>query len=124
MELKEWLGKDNQIGIDIWTKKYQHSNETFEEWLDRVSGGDKELRQLIKEKKFLFGGRVLANRGVENAGNYYNCFSAGYVSDDYEEILNKFKKIIQLLANDEVLPEKYCNHLLEPKSNRNMGMSC
>ena len=34
-----------------------------------------------------------------------------------------FKTVIELLINDEVLPEKYCNHLLEPKTNRIMGMS-
>ena len=79
MRVEDWLGKDNKIGLDIWHKKYQHGNETFDEWLDRVSGGDAELRELIKSKKFLFGGRVLANRGVPDSGNFYNCFSAGYV---------------------------------------------
>lgn len=36
---------------------------------------------------------------------------------------NEFKKVVEMLANDEVLPEQYRNHLLEPKSNRFMGMS-
>lgn len=36
---------------------------------------------------------------------------------------NAFKTVVTMLANDEILPEKYCNHLLEPKSERNMGMS-
>lgn len=93
MDIREWLGEDNQIGYDIWTKKYQHGEESFEEWLDRISGGDEELRELIKQKKFLFGGRVLANRGIPNTGNYYNCFSAGYVPDDYAGILDKCKEI-------------------------------
>lgn len=93
MDIREWLGEDNQIGYDIWTKKYQHGDESFEEWLDRISGGDEELRELIKQKKFLFGGRVLANRGIPNTGNYYNCFSAGYVPDDYAGILDKCKEI-------------------------------
>ena len=34
-----------------------------------------------------------------------------------------FKTVIELLSNGESLPEKYCNHLLEPKSNRTLGMS-
>ena len=25
MNVKEWLGEDNKIGIDIWTKKYQYN---------------------------------------------------------------------------------------------------
>ena len=36
---------------------------------------------------------------------------------------NEFKKVIKLLSNGELLPEKYCNHLLEPKSGRSLGMS-
>ena len=34
-----------------------------------------------------------------------------------------FIEVVSMLANDKILPEKYCNHLLEPKSNRNVGMS-
>ena len=34
-----------------------------------------------------------------------------------------FITVITMLMNGQVLPEKYCNHLLEPKSERNMGMS-
>ena len=30
--------------------------------------------------------------------------------------------VVEMLANDIQLPEKYKNHLLEPKSNRFMGM--
>ena len=49
MRVEEWLGADNQIGIDIWHKKYQNGNESFDEWLDRVSGGDESVKTLIKE---------------------------------------------------------------------------
>ena len=55
MTVQEWLGEDNQLGIDIWTKKYQQNNETFDEWLDRISGGNDDIRELIVIKKFLFG---------------------------------------------------------------------
>ena len=34
----------------------------------------------------------------------------------------EFIKVVRLLANGQVLPEKYCNHLLEPKSERFLGM--
>ena len=37
---------------------------------------------------------------------------------------NALDKIINMLSNNEMLPAKYRNHLLEPKSKRNMGMSC
>lgn len=36
---------------------------------------------------------------------------------------NDFKTVVNMLANGQILPEKYHNHLLEPKSNRFMGMS-
>ena len=47
MRLEHWLGKDNKLGMDIWTKKYQQNNETFDEWLDRVSGGNEAVKDLI-----------------------------------------------------------------------------
>ena len=40
MEVQEWLGADNQLGLDIWQNKYRDDSETFDAWLDRVSGGD------------------------------------------------------------------------------------
>ena len=92
MTVQEWLGEDNKLGVDIWEKKYRFNNETFYEWAERVSGGDKELGKLIIDKKFLFGGRVLSNRGLNN-GNFFNCFSAGYVLDDYEDIMEVAKKL-------------------------------
>ena len=30
LTVQEWLGKDNQLGIDIWNKKYRYNNESFE----------------------------------------------------------------------------------------------
>lgn len=93
MTVQEWLGKDNELGIDIWEKKYRFNNETFDQWLDRVSGGDNDLRQLILDKKFLFGGRTLANRGTGKAGSFSNCYSIGYVPDDLNQILDYNTKI-------------------------------
>lgn len=93
MTVEQWLGKDNKIGIDIWHKKYQYNNENFDEWLDRVSAGDKELKQLIIEKKFLMGGRTLANRGTNSTGSLFNCYSRGYVEDDYSDIMDAAKDI-------------------------------
>ena len=37
---------------------------------------------------------------------------------------NALDEVINILASNQLLPTKYHNHLLEPKSNRNMGMSC
>lgn len=93
MTVKDWLGENNQLAQDIWRRKYQHNNESFEEWLDRVSAGDNELRKLIVEKKFLMGGRTLANRGLNNTGSLFNCYSRGYIEDDYYDIMDAAKDI-------------------------------
>lgn len=34
-----------------------------------------------------------------------------------------FTEVVEMLANDKILPEKFHNHLLEPKSERYLGMS-
>lgn len=91
MTIQEWL-KNDQLGIDIWEKKYRNGDETLDEWFDRVSGGDPEIRRLIVEKKFLFGGRTLANRGT-NKGSYSNCYSHGYIEDSLEGIMDAAKNI-------------------------------
>ena len=96
LTVQDWLGTDNQLGIDIWTKKYQHNNETFEHWLDRVSGGNEEVKQLIKEKKFLFGGRILSNRGLEKEGvktTLSNCYVITPPEDNIESIFECASKL-------------------------------
>lgn len=93
MTVKDWLGENNQLAQDIWQRKYRHNNESFEEWLDRVSAGNNELRKLIIEKKFLMGGRTLANRGLNNTGSLFNCYSRGYIEDDYYDIMDAAKDI-------------------------------
>lgn len=86
MTAEEWLGKDNELGLSIWHKKYQHGDETFEQWLDRVSGHNEKIKKLIAAQKFLFGGRTLSNRGL-NIGSNSNCYSRGYVEDSLDDIL-------------------------------------
>ena len=96
MTVQEWLGNENQLGQDIWERKYRYENETFDEWIDRVSGGDSEIANLIKEKKFLFGGRILANRGLENKGrkiSLSNCYVIEPPEDNIESIFDCAKKL-------------------------------
>ena len=92
MNVEDWLGKDNQLGIDIWNKKYRYNNESFDEWVERVSGGNKEVAQLILEKKFLFGGRILANRGTDKDSMTSNCFVLS-VDDSIESIYETAKNM-------------------------------
>lgn len=96
MTVQEWLGTENQLGQDIWERKYRYENETFDEWINRVSGGNPEIANLIKEKKFLFGGRILANRGLENKGrkiSLSNCYVVEPPEDNIESIFDCAKKL-------------------------------
>ena len=96
MTVKEWLGEDNQLGIDIWTKKYAAEGEDFDSWITRVSGGNKEIAQYMKEKKFLFGGRILSNRGLDRLGRkvtYSNCYVIEPPKDEIESIFDCAKKL-------------------------------
>lgn len=96
MTVQEWLGAENQLGQDIWERKYRYENETFDEWINRVSGGNSEIVNLIKEKKFLFGGRILANRGLENKGrkiSLSNCYVIEPPEDNIESIFDCAKKL-------------------------------
>ena len=96
MTVKEWLGEDNQLGIDIWEMKYRYENETFDEWLDRVSGGNETLKQLIIDKKFLPGGRILANRGLDKLGKKVtvsNCYVISPPEDNIPSIFEAARKL-------------------------------
>lgn len=101
MNIKEWLGENNQLGIDIWEKKYRYNNETFDEWLNRVSGGNDNIKQLIIDKKFLFGGRILANRGLANDGykvTYSNCYVVTPPDDCIESIFECASKLARTFS--------------------------
>ena len=78
-----------ELKKDIFKKKYQNKNETYEEFLDRVAGGNQEYRQLMKEKKVMPGGRILANRGIikgNKKGTYSNCYVVTAPEDNLESI--------------------------------------
>lgn len=85
----EWLD-ENQLSYDIWNKKYRFNNESFEEWLNRVSNGNKSVQNEIFNKRFIFGGRILANRGTQykQKVTFSNCYVIPPVEDSIEGIYN------------------------------------
>ena len=96
MTVEEWLGEENQLGTDIWTKKYCNEGESFDEWVGRISGGNEEIARYIREKKFLFGGRILSNRGLDKEGRkvtYSNCYVVDPPEDNIESIFDCAKKL-------------------------------
>ena len=70
MTVNEWLNNE-ELPITIWKNKYQQDNETFEQWLDRGSGSNEDVKELIRKKKFIFGGRILSNRGIKGRSLTY-----------------------------------------------------
>lgn len=96
MNVEEWLGSENQLGMDIWNKKYRNEQENFDSWIMRISGGNEEIAKYIKEKKFLFGGRILSNRGLNKQGKkvtYSNCYVVAPPEDEIESIFECAKKL-------------------------------
>lgn len=96
MDITSWLGKDNKLGMDIWEKKYKYDGETFNEWLERVSGGEPELKEMIANKEFIFAGRILSNRGLYKLGRkitYSNCYVIAPPEDNLESIFDTAKKL-------------------------------
>ena len=98
MTIQEWLNND-QLGIDIWEKKYRYKDETLDEWFDRVSGGDPEIRKLIMDKKFLFGGRILAGRGINTVKrSLSNCYVISPPNDSIESIFECGSKLARTFS--------------------------
>ena len=94
MLVEQWLGKDNTLGIDIWNRKYRKGEETFDQWLDRVSNNNSDVRQAIVDKKFIPGGRILSNRGIKNTRvTYSNCYVVTPPEDSLESIYESRTKL-------------------------------
>ena len=99
MNLNDWL--PNKLAHSTWRDKYQNNDETFDEWLDRVSNGDPDLKQLIVDKKFIFGGRILANRGLQDQGTkitYSNCYVLKPPDDNIESIYDTCGKLARTFS--------------------------
>lgn len=94
LKINDWVSGD--LGLQIWKGKYQHNNETFEDWLDRVSNGNEKIRERMKKKEFLPAGRILSNRGLQKEGRkvcYSNCFVTSPPEDNLESIFETTKKM-------------------------------
>lgn len=107
MTIQEWLDTDDQMCIDIVKRKYLLDEdilghkETVDEMLDRVSGGNEDAKRLISERKFLPGGRILANRGVNKYGKkvtYSNCYVISPPEDSIESIYECCSKLARTFS--------------------------
>ena len=96
----KWLN-ENQLSYDIWVRKYRQNNETFNEWLNRITGGNEEYIKVILEKLFLPAGRILSNRGLYKYGvkvTYSNCYVQEPPKDSIESIFDCAKEIARTFS--------------------------
>jgi ribonucleoside-diphosphate reductase alpha chain len=81
----------NEMQSAIWTKKYEFNKEGMDSFFERVSGGNKRIAKRIRNRQFSFGGRILANRGLNKYGyrvTYSNCYVLPEPQDNIESIWN------------------------------------
>ncbi len=97
-KIEQWAY--GELGTTIWEKKYRQNNETFSEWLDRLSIGHKEVRQLILERKFLPAGRILSNLNNKSQRKvtYSNCYVIAPPEDNLVSIFDCAGKLAQTYA--------------------------
>ena len=91
----------DELQKSIWKNKYQYKDETFNEWVERISGGNPKIAKLIRERKFLFAGRILANRGLYRDNikvTYSNCYVLEPPEDNLESIFNTAKNLARTFS--------------------------
>ena len=104
----KWL--DDDYIKDTWNKKYRNvvqkdentvNSETLHNWFKRVCNGNKELIQRMEDMKFLFGGRILANRGLvtkDHKVTLSNCYVLPPVEDNIESIFGTAKDLATIFS--------------------------
>lgn len=101
MNIQDYVGEDYTLGIDIWNKKYRFQEESFEEYLDRITNGNEEVKERIKQRKFTYAGRILANRGLHKHGikvTYSNCYVGVPPKDSLESIYEADYQLARTLS--------------------------
>ncbi|MGL4797275.1 MAG: adenosylcobalamin-dependent ribonucleoside-diphosphate reductase [Paraclostridium sp.] len=91
----------DELQKSIWKNKYRNGDETFDEWINRISAGNTRIAKLIRQKRFLFAGRILANRGLHKEGlkiTYSNCYVLEPPKDNLEDIFDTAKKLARTFS--------------------------
>lgn len=104
----KWL--DDDYIMDTWNKKYRNvvrvdentvNSETLHNWFKRVCNGDEELIKRMEDMKFLFGGRILANRGLVTKNHKVtlsNCYVLPPIEDSIESIFGTAKDLATIFS--------------------------
>ena len=91
----------DELQKSIWKNKYRYNKENFDEWINRISAKNTRIGKLIRQKKFLFAGRILANRGLYKDGlkvTYSNCYVLESPKDNLEDIFDTAKKLARTFS--------------------------
>lgn len=91
----------DELQKSIWKNKYQYKDESFNEWIERISGRNHKIAKLIRERKFLFAGRILANRGLYRDNikvTYSNCYVLEPPEDNLESIFDTAKNLARTFS--------------------------
>ena len=100
MTVEQWLNND-ELAITIWKNKYRFEDESLDDWFKRVSGGNEIVEEQIRTTKFIFGGRILANRGLSDKNRkitYSNCYVVAPPEDNLESIFECGAKLARTFS--------------------------
>lgn len=93
--------KDN-LAVSIWERKYRYDGESVDEFLDRVSGDNLDIKKMIKNREFIPAGRILANRKLNELDDrkitYSNCYTSIPPEDNLESIFEISKKLARTFS--------------------------
>lgn len=105
MTVKDWLDTDDQACIDIVERKYiqeiDGEKESFSHFISRVADDNEDYIDLILNRKFIPGGRILAGRGMKKYGQritYSNCYVLAPPDDNIESIYDTCKKLARTFS--------------------------
>lgn len=93
---KSW--EMDELQRDIYENKYRHDGESFDEFIERVSGGNSSVGELIRNKDFIFGGRILAGRGIDRNVSLANCTTLPPIQDNIESIFDTSKELARMFS--------------------------
>ena len=95
--LRNAMWEMSDLQRDIYEQKYRWKGEDFQGFLDRISGNNPVIAGLIREKKFIPAGRILAGRGTNGNGRkvtFSNCYvQSKPLTDDLSSIFDTAKEL-------------------------------